>query len=141
MNKKPTEAILLGIDYGDSNIGLAFGRNGLVSPLRTISGKNKETVINELGRIIIENKITELVLGLPLDYEGRETPQAQKIRRFAKLLRIKLKKPVHFVDEYASTRDSIKPMLALGVPKKRRRTNDHFSAAIILKDFFSSQAF
>jgi putative Holliday junction resolvase len=127
---------VLGIDYVESNIGLAFGRADSVTPLRVISGKNVDTAITEIARVIEDYDVDKLVIGLPLNIQGKETPESIKVRQFAKRLRIKIKKPLKFVDEHSSTKKAGKVMLNLGVSQKRRRTKDHFSAAIILRKYF-----
>jgi putative holliday junction resolvase len=136
---KVKDEILLGVDYGSSRIGLAFGRKGLVEPLKVVSGKNDTVAINEISRVSLENRITKIVVGLPLTYDGKETLQSKEVRRFAKLLKIRLKKPIVFVDEYGSSKESVRSMLGLGVAKKARRTIDHYAAAVILKSYFDQK--
>jgi len=134
--QQPQEQVLLGIDYGSGNIGLAFGRGGLTSPLRVISGKNDQVAINEICRIAIENRVTKIVFGLPLTLDGKETAGAKKIKRFSRLVSIALKLPVDFVTEYGTTGDSIEEAVRSGIPQKARRLTDHLSAALILKRYY-----
>ena len=94
--------LVLGIDFGDANIGLALGRNGLVSPLKIISGRNSETSMYEINKVIIENKIEKIVVGLPLTPDGRDTKESLSIRKLAKLLKIATKRPVYFQNEYGT---------------------------------------
>jgi putative Holliday junction resolvase len=128
---------ILGIDYGESNIGLAFGRNRFVMPLKIISGKDAETAVHEISRYIYENKVDRAIVGLPLNVEGKETEQSRNVRRFARLLKIKSKKPVDFVNEYRTTEESITEAVNLGVAKKRRGKVDHLSAALIIKEYYN----
>jgi len=130
---------LLGIDYGETNIGLAFGRGGEVSPVRVISGKNPHTAISTIGRVIIEHDIDTIIVGLPLTIENKETQESLKVRRFVKLLKVKIKKPVTFVNEYSTSKDATKVMLRMGVSQKRRRIKDHYAAALILKKYYREQ--
>ena len=134
----PHQQTLLGIDYGEKNIGLAFGRNGLVSPAKIVNGTNDETATHEISRYAWENKVDKIIMGLPLSPEGKDTAQARKVRKFAKLLRIKIKKPVDFVNEYRSTLDAKTETFNLGISKKRRQTVDHLSAALILRAYYSN---
>lgn len=129
---------VLGIDYGDTNIGLALGRNKLSTPIKVISGKNTEAAIAELNRIVVENKVLKFVMGLPLTPEGKETKQSLKIRRFAKILKIRSKKPVEFVNEASTTEEAETEMLDTGISKKRRGVKDAYSAALILKRYYDS---
>ena len=131
--------MLLGIDYGDANIGLAFGREGLTTPLKVISGKNTQVAIADIVRISFENKINRIIMGLPLTFDGKETPQSIKIRRFAKTLKIYLKKPLNFVNEVSTTEEAVSEMVRTAHPRKSRRHPDHFSASLILKRFYDEQ--
>ena len=135
--KSPREETILGIDYGETNVGLAFGRNGQVMPSEVISGKNAETAIHDIARYVYENKVERIIMGLPLNVAGKETTQSRKVRRFAKLLKIRSKKPVVFINEFRTTVDSKTEAITLGISKKRRQKVDHLSAALILKEYYS----
>ena len=87
---------ILGIDYGERNIGLAFGRSNLVAPMKTISGKNANEAVGEINRAIIQNHCTKAVVGLPLSFDNRETLESRKVRHFANLLKVYLKVPIEF---------------------------------------------
>lgn len=139
MSKKASEKkqdVYLGIDYGSRNIGLAFGRGGIVHPMKVISGKNAASATADIVRIVLENEVDKIVIGLPLTVDEKETAQSIETRRFAKILKIKLKKPVEFVNEYNTSDDATRAMLSLGFPKGKREVHDHFSAALILKNYF-----
>uniref|UniRef100_A0A7C4XMH0 Putative pre-16S rRNA nuclease n=1 Tax=candidate division WWE3 bacterium TaxID=2053526 RepID=A0A7C4XMH0_UNCKA len=133
------EEILLGIDYGETNTGLAFGRSGLVAPLEVIDSKNIEVLIEKISRIVIENKITKLIVGLPLDWDNKETAQSLKVRKFVKRLKLRVKRPVEFVSEHGTTKEAIEGAIKSGYSMKRRQTNDHLSAAIIVKRYYSAK--
>ncbi len=135
-----SSASILGVDYGEANIGLAFGRDGKVTPLRVISGVNKETAISKILRICKEYDIDKIVIGLPLTAEGKQTSESIKVRQFANLLKVKFKKPVDFVNEFYSTRRAARNIFKAGISQKRRREKDHFSAAIILKQYYAEKA-
>jgi putative Holliday junction resolvase len=134
------EEIVLGIDYGSTNIGLAFGRAKTTSPLKIISAKDQRNAIGEIARVVLGNKVSKLVMGLPLDSEGKETSQARKTRKFAKLLKIHLKKPIVFVNEFDTSNEAMQGAIKSGISRKRRKTNDHLSAALILKRYYNELA-
>ncbi|MFA6981594.1 MAG: Holliday junction resolvase RuvX [Patescibacteria group bacterium] len=134
--KSTKSEIFLGVDYGSRNIGLAFGRGGLAQPLKIISGKNQASAIEDIVRVVIENGVDKVVVGLPLTADDKETAQSLETRRFAKILKIKLKRPVEFVNEYETSLDASKAMFGMGFSRNRREQHDHFSAALILKSYF-----
>lgn len=135
-----SKSSILGIDYGETNIGLAFGRGGEVTPIRIISGKNPHTAISEIARTVVEYDVDKIVIGLPLSLENKETPQSLKVRHFAKLLKSKIKKPVEFVNEFSTSKKATKVMLNMGVSQRRRETKDHFSAALILRNYYRQKS-
>ena len=130
---------LIGIDFGDTNIGIALGRNGFVAPLVTVTGKDRMLAINVIAKHAITNKASRIIMGLPLDDKGLETSQARKVRQFAKLLKTRLKRPVEFINEHGSTQESIKESISQGIGPKGRRKIDHISAAIILKEYYQKE--
>ena len=141
---KPTATLseyLLGIDFGSTNIGLSLGKNGLVMPLRSISGKNEVAAIDEINRTAIENKVTKFVLGLPLNAGDKETVQSLNVRRFAKLLKIHSKRQVIFQNEFGTTSDVEHNTDELTDTYMRgNQPTDHLSAALILRKYYDSIA-
>ena len=131
--------LFLGIDFGKTNIGLAIGRNGLVTPLEIIPGKNIENSLNQISRTIIENKVTKIVVGLPLTADGKDTTESLEIRRFAKLLKVTTKRAVEFQNEYGTSKAALEEAIDLDTPKNKRGTNDHLAAALILKMYFNEK--
>jgi putative Holliday junction resolvase len=134
-----SDEVLMGIDYGEKNTGVAFGRDGSVAPMTILDSKNTFQLISDISRYIAENKVTKIVVGLPLSPEGKETPQSLKVRRFINMLKIKIKKPVEYVSEDGTTKEAILGAIKSGISKKRRRTNDSLSAALILKRYYNQQ--
>lgn len=135
MQKK--DGYLMGIDYGTATIGLALGKNGLVSPLHTIPGKHSLEAIGEIYKIALQNKVEKFIVGLPLNAQSKETKKSLEVRKFAKLLRTITKKPVVFQNEFGTTIDAEDEMIEFDVPQKKRRIKDHFAAALILKHHYS----
>ncbi len=135
-----SDQTLLGIDYGEANIGLALGRNGLTSPLKTLSGKNEGWAIEGIVRTAIENRVALVIVGLPLSYDGKETTQSRRVREFVNKLKIYLKKPFEYVSEYESTKQSLESAVESGMSKKRRRDLDALSAAMIIKNYYEENA-
>ncbi len=134
--KEFTKAYLLGIDYGNKNVGLALGRDGLVAPLKTLTSAHTQTLLHEIMRTAIENKVEAFVLGLPLRADGKDTEKSIEVRQFANRLKIYSKKPIIYQNEYASTIDATNEMIEFDISQKRRHTKDHYAAALILKRYF-----
>jgi len=132
------EEILLGIDFGETNIGVAFARNGLVAPLRVIPAKHQDTAVHEIAKIFHQNKCTKVIVGLPLTQQNKETAESIKVRQFVKLLKVYIKVSIEFQNEFLSSEEALRESIAGGVSKKGRRSIDHYSAALILKRYIDN---
>jgi putative Holliday junction resolvase len=99
---------LLGIDLGERRIGLATADalSGAVRPLATIARRDTERDAATLGRICAEQRIDELVIGLPLNMDGSEGPQAAATRAWAAEIEAALGIPVAWRDERLSSVDA-----------------------------------
>ena len=118
---------LLGIDYGSKNIGLALsGEDSKIAfPYRVIY--NKSGVLVEITAIIKKEKISKIILGLPIPFSGKENLQTEKVKIFAKKLEQKIKLPVEFQNEILTTKSA-----KTGSTKE---TIDSSAAAIILQSY------
>jgi putative holliday junction resolvase len=134
-NPKP-ENVLLAIDHGGSNIGLAFGRDGFVSPIGVVSNANEHEAIKEISKIALENRVNKIIIGIPRTADGKETKQSLQVRKFTKLLKGHLKIQTDFVDEYATSKEAVRASIEMGISQKNRKSVDDISAALILKRYF-----
>lgn len=135
---------LLAIDLGGKRTGFAIGETepAIASPLRVI-----ETPVDQPARLIdaIEAAVREhrpdaLVLGLPLNMDESEGPQAKKVRAFAHDLAQRLTLPIHFQDERLSTADADWLMAGSGLTRAQKKDRrDALAAAAILRDFIERQ--
>ena len=134
------KAIVMGIDYGEKNVGLALGRNGLVNPIKTISNSNPQLVVHEIIKIALENNIDQIVVGLPLTFDNKETIKSRQVREFVKRLRIFFKKKIDFETEHDSTKDALAHTNYTYKVGKSQPKIDHISAAVILKRYFDNNS-
>lgn len=136
VNKDESLPNFLGVDYGESNIGLAIGNNGIVTPLKIVPTKTGQDAMFEINKVVIENRVGNIIVGLPLTSDNKETRESVIVRRFANTLKTITKRPVIFQNEFGTSKRALEEALDLDVPKKKRATNDHLAAALILKMFF-----
>lgn len=130
------ESSYMGVDYGNQRVGIALGRSGYVSPIRTIASQDTRTVLNELNEFIIQNKVAKIVMGLPLSPDGKDTKKSMEVRKFGKIVKIFTKKPLVYQEENFSTLEAETELIQNNVKKKTRRIKDHYAAALILKRYF-----
>jgi len=97
----------LGIDLGDRRVGLAVSIDdtsprGLSTMMRS---EHIDGDVTRLTTICREQRITELVIGLPLHSDGTMSPQGEKTLRWAEQVVAQLQIPITFIDErYSSER-------------------------------------
>jgi putative Holliday junction resolvase len=134
---------LCGIDHGSKRIGLAVSDpdRSIASPLATLTVTGD--LARQVGAVIEaagEYDPAAWVVGLPLNMDGSEGPQAKAARRFGDELARISGKPVCYADERLSSQeadDCLRPAdLTRGKHKQRR---DRVAAQIILQDFLDGQ--
>lgn len=93
-------AKFLGIDYGDKNIGLALGSLGSIAvPYKILLNTDLGKVIGDLEKIIKDENISGLVIGLPTSLSGRKNERVEITEHFISYCRQYSSVPVHVVDE------------------------------------------
>jgi putative Holliday junction resolvase len=132
----PAKARLIGVDLGAKTIGLAISdvERRLASPLRTLPRSAFARDAGALNAIFAEFDIAGIVLGLPLDLLGRDSPRAQSTRAFAHNLLKRTSLPIVFWDERFSTAVVTRSLIANDVSRARRaQVVDKMAAAYILQ--------
>lgn len=127
---------LLGLDVGSKTIGLALSDTTLTvaSPLETIRRGKFASDAERIRRIVAEQGIGGLVVGLPINMDGSEGPRCQSVRQFAKNLLERLALPLAFWDERLSTAAVTRTLIEADMSRKRRaETIDKLAAAYILQ--------
>ncbi len=134
----------LGIDVGARRIGLALSdpSGTLATPLRTLQAPGRlaarvAQVGGEIDRLAAEEPgLGGIVVGLPLDLEGRPGRETARVTAFVAALRRRTPLPIALQDERLTSREAER-RLALREPdwRRRKRRLDAAAAAIILQDY------
>ena len=129
----------LGIDFGEKRVGLSYGDElGVATPLPALTDRSAEARFKQLAAIIHQRRITDLVLGHPLNMNGTAGVKAKEVEAFAARLLAAFGRPVHLVDERLTSYEAEQ-----SVPKSRRRAVrasglvDSRAACLILQDFLN----
>ena len=132
---------VLGIDYGDSRIGLAMSDplKIIASPFKTIRNEGNENCLQVFQSLIKEKDVEAIVVGFPIGLKGQETAQTKKVREFADLL-YALKLPIRLEDERLSSVSAEKSMIQQNIKTGHNKgLIDRRAAAIILQQFLDKQ--
>jgi putative Holliday junction resolvase len=126
---------LAGLDVGTKTIGLAVCDAGwsFAGPSETIRRTKFTNDLRLLSEFVSNQAIRGLVVGLPLNMDGTDSPRTQSVRAFARNL-APLDLPVLLWDERWSTQAVERAMIDADVSRaKRAEKVDALAAAHILQ--------
>jgi|TARA_B100001093_G_scaffold59690_2_gene50419 putative Holliday junction resolvase len=133
---------ILGIDYGIKRTGIAISDPlGIIaSPLETVNTVN---LIDYLLKLIENEKISDLVIGLPLNSKNKLFDIEKEIKKF--ILKIKLKLPelnIERIDERFTSKIA-RNYINIYTEKQKTRRNkenlDKVSASLILQSYLEKK--
>ena len=129
---------LLALDLGQARHGVAVcdEKGRLATPLTVVRRhKTRAEDFATLAALVAQEHAVGVLVGLPLDSDGRPGPQARWVRRYAGRLAGVLSVPVAFWDESFSTTDAAR-LLNEG---NGRTPVDAAAAAVVLSDFLEAR--
>jgi len=130
----------LAIDYGNKRTGLAIcdAEETIASPLTVIHGQ--KDLLKKIADIIEVEKVEAVVLGLPLNMDDSQGPQAKLVLKFADQLKANVDIPIHFQDERLSTFGAEEKLAASDFTRaKKKKRLDAIAAAQILEAFLEQK--
>ena len=129
---------IMAIDYGDAHTGVAISdpTGFLAGTATTIHSCKAEVVLDELVRLIRENRVEQLVMGFPRNMDGTEGPRAQLYREFAAAVEQASGMTPVLWDERRTTVDAHRILFEAGKNAKKRKKNvDAVAASLILEGY------
>ena len=136
---------ILAVDYGQKFTGLSNYRVG-IDPFILLFGRlqyhSDESLAQEIIKIVEDEFIDIIVLGIPRFTDGTESTMTAKVKSFGELLVKSVKIPVFYVDETLTTFEAEErmkndPRFNFQVDMKQI---DAVSASIILETFVNSSS-
>jgi len=133
----PDRGRWMAVDWGERRIGLALSDpSGIIaSPAGVIVRRpGKRPPIAELVRRADALEARAIVMGLPLDGEGEDTPRATECRRVASELARRMKLPVALLDERFTTATALRAIHEMGGSTRGRKGDvDALAATVLLQ--------
>ncbi len=137
----PDAGRVLAIDYGERRIGLAISdpSGTIATPAGFILRREgKRPPVAELVRRFEALEARAIVLGLPLDGDGMDTPRATEVREIARAMAERTKAPVRLVDERFTTAAALRAIRDLGGSTRGRKGDvDSLAATVLLQHALS----
>ena len=128
------------IDFGKRRIGLAmaYDAHGVVLPLEIIERKSLAKDLARIAKRLAELEVSHVVVGLPLNMDGSEGPQARAAMRFAIALAEASGLRVSLFDERLTSFEARERMREVEDGRQSRQRVDAIAAAIILESWLAS---
>ena len=137
-NERKTDMRVLAVDYGDARTGIAISDLlcSIVGSTTVIHSRNPQKTLDEILRLIRENGVGELVVGLPRNMDGTEGVRAELCREFAAKLEEASGLKVSMWDERRTTVEAHQILSNHNYHgKKRKNTVDAVAASLILEGY------
>jgi putative holliday junction resolvase len=133
---------ILALDYGTKRIGVALSDElgWTAQPLETFERRTLDRDVAHIASLVQAHAVGEVVLGFPLQLDGREGPAIQAMRNFAVHLEQGLPVPLVLWDERLTTKAAEDLLIAADVSRKKRKgAVDRVAAAILLQSYLASR--
>ena len=131
---------IMGVDYGDARTGIAMSDLlcSIVGTTTVIHSRRDDKTIAEIQKLIAQNGVTEIVVGLPKNMDGTEGIRAEVCKEFADKLRESTGLSVHMWDERRTTVEAHNILSAHNYHgQKRKNTVDAVAASLILEGYLN----
>ena len=131
---------IMGIDYGDSRIGVAVSdvMGWTAQGVKTVANRGRQKTLEELGGLISQYAPEKIVLGMPKNMDGSEGFRAEATYAFADDLKTIFNGEIIFWDERLSTVGASRLLDDTGTfGKKRKKVLDTVAACLILEGYLN----
>ncbi|MDK2798428.1 MAG: putative pre6S rRNA nuclease [Clostridiales bacterium] len=132
---------IMGIDYGDSRIGIAISdpMGWTAQGLETIAVKKLDKVYDRIVELIIQYDVKKIVVGFPKNMNGTVGPRGELTMKFVDRLKQKTDVEIIMWDERLTTVAAHKILNETNVRgKKRKHVVDTVAAGYILQGYLDS---
>ena len=132
---------ILALDYGTKRIGVALSDElgWTAQPLETLNRHTLERDITHIASLVVTHDVGQVLLGFPLQLNGREGPAIQAMREFHSRLEEGVTVPVILWDERLTTKAAEDLLIAADVSRKKRKgVVDRIAASILLQSYLAS---
>ncbi len=133
---------IMALDVGTKRIGVAISDELFLTAqgADTIHRVATDADLVKIRKVVEENGVGEIVIGLPINMNGTYGPKAGEVMEFMDCLTKLITIPVKTWDERLTTVQAERVMLEAGLSRaKRRGAIDRVAAQIILQSYLDSR--
>ena len=134
----PRVGRIIGIDWGLRRCGVAVSdeNRGFVFVRPQLYVTNQNELIQKILDILLTDKISGIVLGLPLHADGTDSDTTKQVREFANMLSEQTDLPIIFIEENLTSATAQAEIGRKSISKIKQEL-DSVSAKIILENAIS----
>jgi putative Holliday junction resolvase len=135
---------ILGLDVGSKTVGIALSDElgWTAQGLKTleINEEKHQFGFEEIGQLIKEYQVSEVVVGLPKNMNGTIGPRGEASKHYASEVERRFSVPAVLWDERLTTMAAERVLLEADVSrKKRKQVIDKMAAVMILQGYLDSK--
>ena len=133
---------IMALDVGTKRIGVAMSDELFLTAqgADTIHRVSLEADLGKIKKMVEENSVSEIVVGLPINMNGTYGPKAKEVLEFMSNLTKLVTIPVKTWDERLTTVQAQRTLLEADVSRaKRRNSIDKLAAQLILQNYLDSR--
>lgn len=136
----PHQGKILALDIGEKRVGYAISSEdqSVAFPRTIIIKKSDQQLIEKVSKIIENERIFGVVIGLPLDQDNKPTKQAEKIKLVGEKLEAVIKIPIFYVDEAGTTDKALAKIPFRADRHREKGFRDAIAAQIILERYLDA---
>jgi putative pre-16S rRNA nuclease len=134
---------VMALDWGRKRIGIALSDplRCAARPLMTLTRSSWEHDLDAIGRVVREQGVRCIIVGLPLEMDGERGAQARRVEAFMRRVRAATGLPVEAWDERLTTVQAERALLEGDVSRSRRRqVLDQVAAVILLQAYLDAHS-
>lgn len=132
---------VLGLDFGLKRVGAALSDPGrsIATPLETHERRDPAQDARYYKKLVQDEEVDRIVIGLPVHTSGREGEIASKARAWGAWLHSVTGTPVFYHDERYSSALADEVLIGSGVKRQKRKgLRDMLAARILLQDYLDA---
>jgi putative holliday junction resolvase len=132
---------VLALDYGTVRIGVALSdeMGWTAQPLETLKRRTLDRDIAHIASLVGKHEVKQVLLGFPIQLDGREGPAIRAMREFQSRLEQGVPVPVILWDERLTTKAAEDLLIAADVSRRKRKgVVDRIAASILLQSYLAS---
>ncbi len=126
----------LALDIGTKFTGICLYLEGICIPYKRISTENLD---RSLFKIIEENQIEKIIIGIPLNMKGEETIMSKYIRKFSQSISSLNDMEIIFVNELLTSKDAEKTLKNREGIQDIKEKIDPVAACLIMENYLDEK--